>query len=104
MLKSYNKIKSLLFLLVYVSFITPVSIYATHQRAAEMTYRHISGLTYELTLVTYTRTNSPANLFRNTLPINWGDGTGYDIPRVDSFPLPSDPAYHITYNKYVGQQ
>ena len=61
------------------------------------------GLTYEITLVTYTRTNSPANLFRNTLPVEWEDGTASDVPRVDSFPLPSDPQYQITYNKYIGQ-
>lgn len=103
MLKYNSKIKIFLLLLVFTFFYTPFSIYATHQRAAELTYKHISGLTYEITLVTYTRTNSPANLFRNTLPINWGDGTASDIPRVDSFPLPSDPNYRITFNKYIGR-
>jgi gliding motility-associated-like protein len=103
MLNSSAKIKILLLLLVVAFYYTPETIYATHQRAAELTYKHISGLTYEITLVTYTRTGMPANTFRNTLPVNWGDGYSDDVPRVDSFPLPSDPNYGVTFNKYVWQ-
>jgi gliding motility-associated-like protein len=103
MLKNYTKISSLLYLLIFSFLSIPFFVFATHQRAAELTYRHLSGLTYEFTLVTYTRTGMPANSYRNTLPVNWGDGTAYDIPRVDSFPLPSDPNYGVTYNKYIGQ-
>ncbi len=81
------------------SLTLPVSVFATHQRAAEMSYKHISGLTYELTLISYTFTPSPANAYRDFLTINWGDGTTTDIPRVVETNLPDD----ITYNKYLGQ-
>ena len=77
----------------------PLLVYATHQRAAEITYRHVSGLTYEITLISYTFTPSPANAFRDYLTINWGDGTASDIPRVQITYLPDE----ITYNKYLGQ-
>jgi len=88
------------FLWVLMSSLTfPVAVFATHQRAAEMSYKHISGLTYELTLISYTFTPSPANAYRDFLTINWGDGTTTDIPRVVETNLPDD----ITYNKYLGQ-
>jgi gliding motility-associated-like protein len=72
--------------------------FATHQRAAEITYRHISGLTYEFTLISYTYTYSQANAYRDFLPIKWGDGTTSEIARVEVTYLPDS----ITYNKYIG--
>jgi len=77
----------------------PAYVFATHQRAAEITFRHLSGLTYEITLTSYTNTLSPVNNARNYLTINWGDGTSDLIPRVQSIFLPDT----IRYNKYVGQ-
>jgi gliding motility-associated-like protein len=84
----------------FLFFITmPSVLFATHQRAAEIVYRHISGLTYEITLISYTYTPSPANAYRDYLNINWGDGTSSDIPRVEKTNLAND----ITFNRYVGQ-
>jgi len=77
------------------------SLFATHQRAAEITFRHVSGLTYEITLISYTFTPSPANAFRDFLLIQWGDGTASEIPRVEKYDLPN--AINITYNRYLGQ-
>jgi gliding motility-associated-like protein len=77
----------------------PACVFATHQRAAEITFRHLSGLTYEITLTSYTNTLSPVNNARNYLTINWGDGTSDLIPRVQTIFLPDT----IRYNKYVGQ-
>jgi len=54
---------------------------ATHQRSGEITYRHISGLTYEFTIVTYTFAPSLAD--RCTLEILYGDGTSDVLPRVN---------------------
>jgi len=79
-----------------LAFTQPVS--ATHQRAAEIVYKHLSGLTYEFTLISYTFTPSPANAYRDYLLINWGDGTSSEIPRIEETYLPND----ITYNRYVG--
>lgn len=88
------------FLLVLIlSFLATVRVFATHQRAAEITFRHLQGLTYEITLVSYTFTPSPANAYRDYLTIKWGDGTSSEIPRILVTYLPDD----ITYNKYVGK-
>lgn len=58
-----------------------IPIFATHERAGEITYRHISGLTYEITLTTYTYAPSPAD--RPNLDIDWGDGSSSNVFRYD---------------------
>lgn len=54
---------------------------ATHQRAGEITFRYISGLTYEITIVTYSYAPSPAD--RYELEIKWGDNTTSILPRAN---------------------
>lgn len=71
-----------------------VKAYGTHQRAGEITYRHIAGMTYEVTLVTYTYSPSPAD--RPQLDINWGDGNVETVNR-DSI---SDITNVLRYNRY----
>ena len=55
---------------------------ATHQRAAEITYKWLGGNAYEFTLTCYTYTPSPAGLQRDSLLVQWGDGSEAYIPRV----------------------
>ena len=55
---------------------------ATHQRAAEITYAWLGGNSYEFTLTCYTYTPSPAGLQRDSLYLDFGDGSGDYIPRV----------------------
>jgi gliding motility-associated-like protein len=96
----FNRVLRYPFFTILLLFISlPVMVFATHQRAAEITFRHIKGLTYEFTLISYTFTPSPANAYRDNLTVNWGDGTSREIPRVQITYLPDE----ITYNKYVGQ-
>ncbi len=59
-----------------------LSAVATHQRAAEITYRWVQGLTYEVTITMYTYTPSPADDVRTSLPIIWGDNSQSEIPRI----------------------
>jgi hypothetical protein len=67
----YMRLKLILLVLAQLTlFTTPAS--ATHQRAGEITYRHITDLTYEVTITTYTFAPSAAD--RCELTINWGDG------------------------------
>jgi gliding motility-associated-like protein len=74
---------------------------ATHQRAAEITYRHVSGLTYEVKVITYTYTPSPAD--RPTLDIFWGDGTNNTLMRTDSTHLPDNITLNVyEYNPSLG--
>ncbi|MDR1181266.1 MAG: fibronectin type III domain-containing protein, partial [Bacteroidales bacterium] len=76
--------------LVYFLFF---SVYATHERAGEITYRHLNGLTYEFTITTYTYSLSPAD--RNALPIVWGDGAKEDVPRASIRSLGGDMQRNI---------
>jgi gliding motility-associated-like protein len=74
---------------------------ATHQRAAEITYRHISGLTYEAKIITYTFTPSPAD--RPTLDIFWGDGTSSTLVRTQKNALPDNMTLNIyEYKPEIG--
>ncbi len=82
-----------IFLLVTLSLIAN----ATHERAGEITYRHINGLTYEVKILTYTFAPSPAD--RPELEILWGDGTSSILERVEKIDLAND----IRRNVYIGQ-
>jgi len=93
----YRKLSS--FFLLTAVICLPFSSYATHQRAAEIYFHHLSGLTYEITLISYTFTPSPANAYRDFLTIDWDDGSTSQIPRVEEVNLPNE----ITFNRYVGQ-
>lgn len=75
-----------------------LQVYATHNRAGEITYRHIEDLTYEFTITTYT---DPASLAdRDALGIDWGDGSPVDtLPRSSIALLTPD----IQKNEYIGQ-
>ena len=74
-----------------------LSLFATHQRAGEISYVYISGLTYEFTITTYTYTPSLAD--RPEIDITWGDGTTSTVPRLQKLNLPND----ISKNVYVTQ-
>ncbi len=66
----------------------------THQRAAEIMYKHIEGLTYEVSIITYVYTPSPAD--RPELTIHWGDGSSSVLLRTTKINLPDN----ISLNKY----
>ncbi len=70
--------------------------YATHNRAGQIVYRHISGYTYEVTIWTYTYSLSQAD--RDSLEIHWGDGTTKWLKRNKKTYLPD---YYIE-NRYQG--
>lgn len=87
--------------LLYIIFFTfllqlfTVELFATHNRAGEITYTQISELTYEITVTTYTYTLGNAD--REELEIEWGDGTYTIAPRTDILELPD----FYRRNKYV---
>ncbi|MGY6561980.1 MAG: T9SS type B sorting domain-containing protein [Luteibaculaceae bacterium] len=89
--------KALLSLLL--ALLVHLSAFATHNRAGEITFRHLSGLNYEILVVTYTRDSAPAD--RPALPINFGDGSPQAIMQRESrVVLPNDVArniYRITH-------
>lgn len=55
--------------------------WATHQRAAEITYEWKGGNAYEFTLTCY-YTSSTAGVQRDSLWMDWGDGFSSYVPRV----------------------
>ena len=69
--------------------------FSTHQRAGEITYRHVGGFTYEFTIVTYTYTPSTAD--RPEIEIFWGDNSSSVVTRQSKIPIGPD----ISENKYV---
>ena len=67
-----------LYISIILLLLQSISLYATHNRAGEITYRHLGGYTYEFTITTYTYRYSNAN--RSELPVTWGDGTETIVP------------------------
>ncbi len=85
--------KKFLFVILLLTYYTG---YATHNRAGNIVYEHLYGYTYRVTIWTYTYTLSQAD--RPKLYIQWGDGTGDSIARVQKLTLPD----YYYENKYVG--
>ena len=73
--------KRLLFFLL-ITFGMVVTVNATHNRAGEITYRHISGLTYEITVTTYTK-GSSTQADRCELEFRFGDGDIDTVQRIN---------------------
>ncbi len=73
---------------------------ASHNKAGEITYRLVSGLTYEITVVTYTENGNPRSrqADRDQLEVFWGDFTSSVINRVSKENLPNT----TWKNTYVG--
>ncbi|MGB0167459.1 MAG: hypothetical protein ACPF8V_11460, partial [Luteibaculum sp.] len=63
-------------LLTFFLILFSSDVFATHNRAGEIIYRRVSGLTYEVTIITYTKESAPVE--RPFLPINWGDNSPVD--------------------------
>lgn len=74
--------------LFILSFLMISTVYGTHNRAGEITYKQLSTLTYEITVTTYTYKLS--GVFRLSLDVEWGDGTISTVQRRDSISLPDN--------------
>lgn len=57
------------------------ALFATHNRAGEITYEHLGGNTYKFTITTCTKTSSEAD--RDALTLNYGDGQQDTLPRTN---------------------
>jgi len=90
-----KRIRVLLMLLMM--FAGMQTVFATHQRAGEISYTYVSGLTYNFTITTYTYTPSPAD--RPEIEVFWGDGTSSIIQRFSKTNLENN----ISVNVYVTQ-
>ena len=75
-----------------------IPLWATHQRAAEITYEWKGGNSYEFTLTCY-YTSSTAGIQRDSLLVNWGDGFGSYMPRLVYQDLGDD--YYLSVYKMI---
>ncbi len=78
--------------------ISTTALFATHNRAGEITYVQKGPYTFEITLITYTYTKAPAD--RPQLDIYFGDGTLATVDRNQEIYLPDDykkNRYQITH-------
>ena len=84
--------------LLWIAMMYSANLLATHNRAGEITYVQLSNLTIRATLITYTKTSS-VGADRDTLSINWGDGSFTNVKRSNGNgqPLPND----IKKNIYI---
>lgn len=70
--------------LACVFILTSTNLFATHNRAGELLYEYISPLSYRVTVVTYSKISDiSANADRDSLSLDWGDGTVESITRVN---------------------
>ncbi|MBQ7735042.1 MAG: hypothetical protein IJT61_03790, partial [Bacteroidales bacterium] len=76
------------FIILISLFLCSFGLFATHQRAGEITYEYVSGLTYRFTILTYTYTPSAAD--RPQLDIVWGDGSYSTVDRVWRIQMEND--------------
>ncbi len=74
--------KKLLPLFIFLLFV--INLSAIHNIGGVITYRHISGLTYEATVTTYTKASAQAS--RCELVLDWGDESRESIYRVNGPP------------------
>jgi hypothetical protein len=84
--------------LLLIVFLASIKSYATHNKAGEITFVHLSGLQYEVTIKTYTKLSAPAD--RPYLPIFWGDGTSDSLARSNGNGV--IVAFDIKENIYTG--
>src|ERR1051325_265379 len=90
--------KKILFLLFF--FACASSTWATHNRAGYITFQYISPLAYRATIVTYTKASSTA-ADRDTLDLNWGDGTIEKVLRGNGNGHGQILENDLKYNWYV---
>ncbi len=79
----YNTMMRLVFVLMLM--VAQLSSWATHNRAGEITYRHLGGFTYEATITTCTKTSVIAD--REFLELSWGDGIIDTLQRESITPV-----------------
>lgn len=63
-------------------------LFATHNRAGQITFERITGYTYRVTITTFTYTRSAAD--RPELLIDWGDNSTSVVQRDSIMPLPNE--------------
>jgi len=89
--------------LIFMALLLPAALWATHNRAGEIHIRQVGPLTIEATIITWTKSSS-INADRDTLDINWGDGSKIQaVVRTNGSGKGVDLPNDIRYNTYVAR-
>lgn len=75
--------------------------FATHYRAGEILYRNISGLNYEITVITYTDQKSAGDVSTGTVEISFGDFRSEVVNRTSKTILIDEVNYGVQKNVYT---
>ena len=94
-----NKYFQLAFVILVIVLLKPVSVFATHNRAGEISFVQTGPLTIKATITLYTKTSSVA-ADRDSVVIFWGDGTSEFLVRANGWGDPQPNDVKISY--YVG--
>ena len=88
------------FCMLLTCLVAPNLAQATHNRAGEITYTHVQGLTYEVVITTYTKASALAD--RPWLFLTWGDEVGGQLDSLSrELPIVMMPG-DIQKNVYRG--
>lgn len=88
------------FSIVLLLLCSATAVFGTHNRAGEITYEHLTGLTFRFTLVTYTKDSAPAD--RPELVVFWGDGNSSTLTRSNGGGNGQPIGNDIKKNIYIG--
>ena len=95
-----------LIIIVFLSFFTSVRLWATHNRAGEITIKQTGDLTIEVTVTTYTKTTS-TQADRDSVRVFWGDGSWEYVYRTngEGTPLANNRKlnYYVASHTYPGR-
>ena len=83
-----------------IFLITATGLYATHNRAGEITFEQIGDLTIRMTITTYTKTSS-TSADRDSLEIFWGDDTSEFVARSNG--LGDELDNDVKVNLYIAE-
>lgn len=87
-------------ILIFIGLLTYYSAFSTHNRAGEITYRHIEGFIYEIKVVTCTKTSAPAD--REWLQVDWGDvPIGAELDSIQRDSIVYLPGLDAQRNVYI---
>ena len=99
-MKIYNNIVRYFTFLFVLVFLGVQDTYATHNRAGEITYEYLGGLTYRFTIrICSNEGSSVAD--RPELEIYYGDGQRDTVPRVSEIMVPSIGSFSGSENIYI---
>ena len=93
-------------LVIFLSLWLTSDLWATHNRAGEITIRQTGDLTVEVTVTTYTKTSS-TQADRDSVKVFWGDGSAEYVFRINGEGTPLDNNrklnYYVASHTYPGR-